>query len=88
MILLAVVIGYVLGVMPFAIPKAIETKQNKVKEESKIKEDRTQAEIIDEWLNGVVNKSKEELEEIDDNTVNQQDIYNEYITGKITPKGD
>lgn len=82
MILLAVIVGYILGIAPFVVPKIVEMKQNKTKREVEVQEqeDKTTTEIINEWLNG---PQKEE-----ENKVTQQDIYNEYVTGKVTPKGD
>lgn len=77
MVVIAVVIGYILGVAPFVIPKVIERIDNSrvVKEEAE--ETKEQNEIFDEWLNG-----------LSENKVNQQDIYNEYVTGQETTKGD
>ena len=80
MILLAVIVGYVLGIVPFVIPKIIEIYKNRKTEEADTEQSKEQAEIFDEWLNGPkVN---------DSNKVNQQDIYNEYITGIESRKGD
>ena len=78
--ILAVVIGYLLGVAPFVTPKIVTLIQNRV---GKIKEEKTENEALDifnEWLNGPQDDEKEK--------VNQEDIYNEYVTGKVTPKGD
>ena len=78
--ILAVVIGYLLGVAPFVTPKIVTLIQNRV---GKIKEEKTENEALDifnEWLNGPQDTEKEK--------VNQEDIYNEYVTGKVTPKGD
>lgn len=81
MILTAVIVGYFLGVAPFVLPKIIELiKEERVEKEIKntqIKEESTQAEILDEWFNGPKEKR-----------VNQEDIYNEYITGKEVAKGE
>ena len=72
MILVAVVIGYILGVAPFITPKIIEIfKSNKVEEQDEEKQ-KEQNEIFNEWLNGPTNK------------VNQEDLYKEYITGNET----
>ena len=76
MILIAVIVGYILGIAPFIVPKVLEMKNNKVHEQINEEEEKTQAEIFSEWLNG----PKKE--------VNQSDIYNEYITGKETTKGE
>lgn len=80
MILLAVIVGYILGIAPFVVPKVVELIQNRAKRDIETQEDKTTTEIIDEWLNGP-QKEKE-------NQVTQQDIYNEYMTGEVTPKGD
>lgn len=78
MVLVAVIVGYILGVIPFVVPKIIELKNNKKQEQDEQKENDSQAQILDEWLNG-----KQE----DSNVVNQQDIYEEYMTG-VTKKGE
>ncbi len=80
MILIAVIVGYILGIAPFVVPKIIEIMQNRLKERNDEQENKEQQEIIDEWINGP-NKDN-------DNKVNQQDIYNEYLTGKVSAKGD
>lgn len=79
MIILAVVIGYILGISPFVVPKIIERIENRRVKEEKIEQDKETADIFDEWLNG----PKE-----DRVGINQQDIYNEYITGEETTKGE
>ncbi|MGN1269352.1 MAG: hypothetical protein ACI4UU_00555 [Clostridia bacterium] len=79
MLLIAVIVGYVLGIAPFVVPKIIELRKNKINKETNPKDEKTQNEILDEWLNG----AKES-----ENKVNQQDIYNEYLTGETTEKGD
>ena len=76
MILAAIITGYILGVLPFIVPKIVERIDNRQVKDEEIKENASQAEILNEWLNGVPNK------------VNQQDIYNEYMTGKETQKGE
>ena len=80
MILLAVIVGYILGITPFVVPKVVELIQSRVKKEVAAQEDKNTAEIVDEWLNGP------QQERVD--KVTQQDIYNEYVTGEVTPKGD
>lgn len=69
MVLIAVIVGYLLGVLPYVIPKVADLLQEKktVKSETDKSE-----EIFKEWLNGP------------QEAVNQEDIYNEYITGKET----
>lgn len=79
MILIAVIIGYILGVAPFLYPKFMEKQeQNKQakQEDSKGKEVN---EIFNEWLNGPEQKQTTQ--------VDQADIYNEYMTG-IVKKGE
>lgn len=75
MILVAVTIGYILGVLPFIIPKIAERIDNKQVKHEEIEENKSQAEILDEWLNGAPK-------------VNQEDLYNEYMTGEETRKGE
>lgn len=76
MVLVAVIIGYLLGIAPFTVPKVIE-RIDKNKTTEVIEDDKKeQLEILDEYLNGPKVG------------VNQEDIYNEYITGKETVKGD
>ena len=81
MILVAVIVGYILGVMPFIVPKILEKKEEQIELKKDEEEYKTQKEIFDEWLNG----AKENRNE---NKVNQEDIYKEYITGQETAKGD
>lgn len=76
MILAAIITGYILGILPFVVPKIVERIDNRQVKYEETKENESQAEILNEWLNGVPNK------------VNQQDIYNEYMTGKETQKGE
>lgn len=76
MILIAVMVGYALGAMPHVLPKIIEIINTRTKTKEVVREDKEQKEIFDEWLNGPRTKQ-----------VNQEDIYNEYVTGKETIKG-
>ena len=76
MIILAVVVGYLLGVAPFIVPKIIERIDNKKAVEEEAEEQQEKEEIFDEWLNGLKPEA-----------VNQEDIYKEYVTGKETVKG-
>jgi hypothetical protein len=80
MILLAVIVGYILGIAPYVVPKIVELIQSRVKRDIAAQEDKTTAEIVDEWLNGPQQDKEDKI--------TQQDIYNEYITGNVTPKGD
>lgn len=83
MILAAVIIGYVLGIAPFIVPKIIEridkNKTIKIKEQVEEKE-KEYSELLDEYLNGpkqedpLINEPKQ---------INQQEIYEEYVTGKV-----
>lgn len=82
MILSAVIVGYILGVVPFIFPKTIEFIKTRTKAVEDAKENKEQKEIFDEWLNG----PKKEINQ-NSNEINQADIYNEYITGKETVKG-
>ncbi len=78
MILVAVIVGYMLGIIPFILPKILNNKQKYIEQKEYVKKNKTQEEILDEWLNGP--KSRRE--------VNQEDIYEEYITGQEVKKGD
>ena len=79
MILGAVIVGYILGAMPFVLPKIIELIKTRTKTVEEAKENKEQKEIFDEWLNGPKKENS--------NGINQADIYNEYITGIETRKG-
>ena len=81
MILVAVIVGYILGVMPFIVPKILEKKEEQIELKKGEEEYKTQKEIFDEWLNGT-------KENRNDNKVNQEDIYKEYITGQESAKGE
>ena len=81
MILVAVVVGYILGVLPFIVPKILEKKEEQIELKKGEEEYKTQKEIFDEWLNGT-------KENRNDNKVNQEDIYKEYITGQESAKGE
>lgn len=76
MILVAVIVGYTLGAMPFVLPKAIELIKTRTKTVEEAKENKEQKEIFDEWLNGPKKDG-----------INQADIYNEYVTGEVSTKG-
>lgn len=77
MILIAVIVGYILGITPLILLKIIDNKEVKIKENKESEEYKEQQEIFDEWMNG---PKKEET------TINQEDIINEYFTGKETVK--
>ena len=88
--LVAVVIGYILGIIPFVVLNIliINGKKESEKEETdkeKVEEKlynyyKNQEDILNEWLNGSINKE-------DDNEINQEDIFKEYVTGKTVKKG-
>lgn len=75
MILISVIVGYILGIAPFIYLKLIDKKEKENETKQEEKKERENASIFDEWLNG----PKTELT----NQVNQEDIYNEYITGEV-----
>lgn len=81
MILIAVIVGYLLGIAPFIYLK-LQDKQEKTPKEEKGNEvankNEIPADILDEWLNGTKDKNK----------INQQDIYQEYVTGQEVTKGE
>lgn len=85
MIILAVITGYLLGVLPFLFFYAINGQIKVVK---KIKEDANEetnmADIMNEWLNGPAPvKSEESNKEKEDKPVAQiSKIYTEFITGE------
>ena len=74
--ILGVLVGYILGILPFIVPKFIEliriAKNNKVAT-TEAEETKEQAEIFNEWLNGA-NEPRQ---------VDQHELYEEYITGKV-----
>lgn len=82
MILIAIVIGYLLGIIPFIVPKLFSIKEEK--QSNKEMEDyyKNQENILNEWLNG---KNESETQ---DSGINQEDIFKEYITGQETRKGE
>lgn len=77
MILLAVIVGYVLGIAPFLLPKINITKKNNNDEQ--IKKEQTQ--ILDEYLNGAKIKVEEDKEEYIENKNSTKEIFEEYLTG-------
>ena len=78
MILIAVIVGYVLGITPFIVMKFINNKEVRVAENKEAEFYKVQQEIFDEYLNGPKH----------DYRINQQDIINEYLTGQETVKGE
>ncbi len=82
--IIAVVVGYLLGVIPFVLPKLIENiRQHKINK-MELKEEQEQNEIFDEYLNGVKTYDTPQEGKI---SFNQEDAYNEYITGEVV-KGE
>ena len=81
MFLIAVVIGYLLGIIPFIVPKLFSIKEEK--QSNKEVEDyyKNQENILNEWLNGKEDKVNQT------NEINQEDIFKEYVTGKEVKKG-
>ena len=81
MVLIAVVIGYLLGIIPFIVPKLFSIKEEK--QSNKEVEDyyKNQENILNEWLNGKEDKVNQT------NEINQEDIFKEYVTGKEVKKG-
>lgn len=72
MVLIAVIVGYLLGAIPYVIPKITDLLQEKKTVKIETDKSKEQEEIFKEWLNGP------------QEAVNQEDIYNEYVTGKET----
>lgn len=83
--ILAVVIGYLLGIAPFVVPKIVELIQQCKTNKMELKEAEEQKEIFDEYLNGVKTYDTPQEGKF---SFNQEDMYNEYITGQETMKGD
>ena len=82
MVLIAVIIGYILGIIPFIVPKLFSIKEEKQSNKEMENYYKNQENILNEWLNG-----KEEVE-AQEKGINQEDIFKEYITGQETRKGD
>lgn len=74
MILLSVVVGYLLGIAPFIYIKLTE-KEKKIKDEEPVATTISN-EVFNEWVYG---EQKQK---------NQQDLYEEYMTGKEVSKGE
>lgn len=79
MILIAVIIGYILGVAPFLYPKFMEKQEQNKQAKQEDSKEKEVNEILNEWLNGPEQKQTTQ--------VDQADIYNEYMTG-IVKKGE
>lgn len=76
--ILAVFIGYLLGIAPFVVPKIVERIDSRVSVKATEEDEKELNEIYDEWLNG---KKEEPINE--PRKVDQQSIYEEYITGEV-----
>lgn len=79
MILIAVIVGYILGATPFIIIDLLERKERKFEILQNEKQANEQAEILNEWFNG---------EEPTQEQTTHVNLFNEYMTGKVTSKGD
>lgn len=75
MILIAVVVGYLLGITPYIYKEIREIMMNQYEKKKDNEEKNTAEEIFNEWLNGAKEDKKE---------VNQEDLYKEYTTGEVT----
>lgn len=75
MILIAVIVGYILGATPFIIINLLEKKERKFEIMQNEKQSKEQTEIFNEWLNG-----KEPTQE----QTTHVNLFNEYMTGKVT----
>lgn len=82
MVLIAVIVGYILGVIPFILPKILTLKDEKQSSKEMENYYKNQENILNEWLNG-----KEEVV-TQTNEIDQEDMFKEYVTGKETMKGD
>lgn len=82
MILIAVIVGYILGVIPFILPKILSLKEEKQSSKEMENYYKNQENILNEWLNG------KEDEVTQTNEIDQEDMFKEYVTGKETRKGD
>lgn len=82
MVLVAVIVGYILGVIPFILPKILNLKEEKQSSKEMENYYKNQENILNEWLNG------KEDEVTQTNEIDQEDMFKEYVTGKETRKGD
>ncbi len=79
MVLVAVMIGYIMGIAPFIYKEIKENIKTEKGQKKNKQEEITIEQIIDEYLNGPINQ---------ENKINQEDLYQEYITGKEATKGE
>ena len=75
MILIAVIIGYILGVAPFLYSKFMEKQEQNKQAKQEYSKEKEVNEIFNEWLNGPEQRQTTQ--------VDQADIYNEYMTGIV-----
>lgn len=80
MILIAVIVGYLLGIIPFIVPKLFKTKEEEQSNKEMENYYKNQEDILNEWLNG--------KDETQSSGISQEDIFQEYITGKEVRKGE
>lgn len=74
MILVSVIIGYLLGVLPFLVYFLI-TSDSRFRKKDNSSSDVDS--LLNEWLNGKPNEEK---------SITPNDLYEEYITGKESTK--
>lgn len=82
MVLIAVIVGYILGVIPFILPKILNLKEEKQFSKEMENYYRNQENILNEYLNGISTETTQT------NEIDQEDMFKEYVTGKETRKGD
>lgn len=82
MVLVAVIVGYILGVIPFILPKILSLKEEKQSSKEMENYYRNQENILNEYLNGISTETTQT------NEIDQEDMFKEYVTGKETRKGD
>ncbi len=90
MIILAVITGYLLGVLPFLFFYALngQIKINK-KDKEVVQEETNMAELMNEWLNGATVKPEEPVETKSDKQLGQvNNMYKEFITGEVNGGND
>ena len=80
--MIAVIVGYILGIVPFIIPKLFNIKEEKMSNKEMEDYYKNQENILNEWLNG------KEDEVTQTNEIDQEAMFKEYVTGKETKKGD
>ena len=74
MVLIAVIIGYILGIAPIVAYFLWQNRKEKVLKKEEQKDENTVKNIVNEWLYGKepINEKKE---------VSQEDIFKEYVGG-------